>query len=123
MTRRTTTGGRRLVACAHSITRSSWLGRLAQVGLDHDPGRRAVAQLGLVEQLEDELGGGLQRVERLHVDVQVCPQLLRAPQKRAHPPRGVVAADLRRLGPQQRAERRYLDRQVRARKGTVRVPL
>ena len=44
-----------------------------------------------------------------------------AAQQRAQPPRGVLAAQLRRLGAQQRRQRRDLDRQVRPRQRAARV--
>ena len=71
--------------------------RFAQVGLDDDPGGRAVAELRLVEQLERQLDGRLERVERLHVDVQVRAELACARQQRAQPRGSVGDAALRRL--------------------------
>ena len=63
---------------AQARSRSSCCGRVAQVGLQHDPGRRPVAELGLGEQLEARSSSGrLARVERLHVDVQVRAELAR----------------------------------------------
>ena len=57
---------------------------VAQVGLQDDPGARAVAELGLGEQLDHELGDQVARVHRLHVDVQVRADVLgRAQQRRA----------------------------------------
>ena len=107
---------RRALAGARPVEHAvELLRRLAQVGLQHQPDRGAVAELGLVEQLEHQLLGGLERVHRLHVHVQVRAQLLGAAQQRAQPRGGVVAAHLRRLGPHQRRERGHLHRQVHAR--------
>ena len=52
-----------------------------------------------------------------------APELLRAHEQRAHPARGVLAADLGRLRAQQRGERRDLHRQVHARERPERVAL
>jgi hypothetical protein len=46
-------------------------GRLPQIGLEHEPRRGPVAELLLVEQLEEELRRRFERVERLHVDMEV----------------------------------------------------
>ena len=65
----------------------------------------------------------LARVQRLHVDVQVRAELARVAQQLAQAGRGVALSALRRLGAQQRRERRHLHRQVRARDRPERVGL
>ena len=104
----------------HGVER---LRRVAQVGLQDHAGRRAVAELRLGEQLEDELEHRVARVERLHVDVQVGAELARAAQEAAQPVGGVALAALGRVGAQQRRERRDLDREVRARERAGAVAL
>ena len=89
----------------------------------HDAGRGPVAQLRVGEQVEHEPHRRLERVDRLHVDVQVRAELARAHEQRAHAARRVVAADVGRLGPQQRAQRRHLHGQVHARQRPERVLL
>ena len=91
------------------------LGRLAQVGLQTTPVEGPSRSSGLGEQLEDEPHGRLERVDRLHVDVQVGAELARADEQRPHAPGRVVAAKVGRLRPQQRAQRRHLHGQVHAR--------
>ena len=90
---------------AHATIRVAELGRVAQVGLEHEPGRRAVAELVLGEQLEHEVGDRLARVEGLHVDVQVRADLAGVAQQLAQARRGVALAALRRVRAQQRGER------------------
>ena len=53
-------------------------GGVAQVGLQHEPGRRAVPELVFGEQFEHEIRDCLVRIEGLHVDVQVRAALRRA---------------------------------------------
>ena len=116
MTSRTVSGCARARRAAgpveHGVER---LRRVAQVGLQHHPGRRPGAELVLGEQLEHQLEHRVARVERLHVDVQVRVELARAAQQAAQAVGGVALAALGRVGPQQRRERRDLDREVRAR--------
>ena len=119
MTSRTTSGTlarRRPRPVQDAIER---LGGVAQVGLQDDPGARRGRELGLGEQLEDELEHGLARVQRLHVDVQVGAEARGAAQQLAQARRGVALAALGRLGAQQRRQRRDLDGQVRARQRAV----
>ena len=66
---------RRRRLAAQATIRSQQLRRVAQVGLQHQPRGRAVAELVLGEQLEHEVGDRLARVEGLHVDVQVRAEL------------------------------------------------
>ena len=98
-------------------------GRLAQIGLQDDAGRRTVPELGLAEQLQDELQDGLAGVQRLHVDVEMRAAGVRGPQQRAQPGGGIALAAGRRVGPQQRGERRDLDADVGARQRTAAVGL
>ena len=121
MTSRTTIGEARGVAARPLDHLLELLGRLAQVGLHDHAGRGPVAQLRVGEQLEHEPHRRLERVDRLHVDVQVGAELARADEQRPHAPGRVVAADVGRLGPQQRAQRRHLHGQVHARQRPERV--
>ena len=100
------------------------LGRLAQVGLHHDPGRGPVAQLGLVEQLEHEL----------HAWPRACPPTpcRCAGGRRAPSPAAAAGACAARRprGPTSGAsgrssgrERRHLHGQVHARERPERVRL
>jgi hypothetical protein len=57
----------------------------------------------------------LARIERLHVDVDVGTQRLRAAKQRKQSSGGIATTQLRRVGPQQRRERGDLDRNVRPR--------
>ena len=111
-------GGRRPVEHLLELLR-----RLPQIRLDHDPGRRPLEQLRLVQELEHEPHRRLDRVHRLHVDVEVGAELLRAHEQRPHPARRVLAAHLRSLRAQQRRERRDLHGQVHPREAADRVRL
>ena len=113
LTSRTTSGGARAGAGPLEDPVEQ-LGRVAQVRLEHEPGRRAVGELGLVEHVEDQ-PEGLARVERLRVDVQVHAAVAGCAQQRAQAAGGVAHADLGRLRAHQRGQRRDLHRQVRAR--------
>ena len=123
MTSRTVSGWARSTRPSQSRIVSSACRRVAQVGLEHEPGRRAAPELVLAEQLEDQLEHRVARVHRLHVDVQVGAELVRAPQQRAQAVGGVLLAAPRRVGPQQRRQRRHLHRQVRARQRAGAVAL
>ena len=85
------------------LDRVERLRRVAQVGLEHHPGRRALAELLLGQQLEHELEHRVARVQRLRVDVQVRAELPRLAQQaragarrrracRARAPRAAAAA-------------------------------
>ena len=76
------------------------------------PGRRAVAELRLVQELDHERGDEVARVHRLHVDVQVRTDLLRRAQEGPEPGLGVRDPELRRLRLHLRGERGDLDAQV-----------
>ena len=80
-------------------------GRVAQVGLQDHARRRARAELLLREQGEDQLEHRVARVQRLHVDVQVRAELVRAAQQAAQPLRRVALAAQRGVGLHQRRER------------------
>src|SRR4029079_2826473 len=67
------------------------------------------------QQLEDGVGPRRARVEGLHVDVQVRAEVAGVAQQLAQAPGRVALAALRRVGAQQRRQRRDLDRQVHAR--------
>ena len=99
------------------------LGRVAQVSLEHHPRRRARRELVLGQHLEHELEHRLARVERLHVDVDVGAELVRAAQQRPQARGGVASSELGRVGTEQRGERRDLDRDVRPRDRTGAVAL
>ena len=99
------------------------LGRIPQVGLQHDPGRRAGPELVLGEQLEHEVEHRLPGVERFHVDVQMGAERVGLAEQRAQPPGGVAPAEVGRVGAQQRRERRDLHRQVGARQRAAGVVL
>ena len=97
---------------------------VAQVGLQDDPGARAVAELGLGQQLEHELGDQVARVHRLHVDVQVRADVAwpcaGAPRSRC------AASSMPSSGASARTrggERGDLDREVHARDRAVGVAL
>ena len=95
MTSRIVSGRLALVAVEQLV---ELLVGVAQVGLQDDPGARAVAELRLGQQLEDELGDQVARVHRLHVDVQVRADDLGRAQEAAEAVRGVLDPELRRLG-------------------------
>ena len=84
---------------AQSMTRVAQLRAVAQVGLEHEAGGRAVLELVLGEQLEHEVGDRLARVEGLHVDVQVGVELARAAQEVSEADGGVALAELGGVGP------------------------
>src|SRR5439155_1007602 len=90
------------------------LAAVAQVGLQDDPGARPGAELLLGEELADEFGDRLARVERLHVDVQVRVELGGEAQEAAQARGGVALAALGGVGAQQGSERADLDREVGA---------
>ena len=125
MTRRTVSGGR--ASRPRAPTRGS--ARRAPATRAGRPGRRARptgrrANSGLVEQLERELDRRLERVERLHVDVQVGAALARAREQRPQPRRPrrrrrARGACGRSIG----GQRRDLDREVGARQRPERVAL
>ena len=81
------------------------LGRVAQVGLQDDARARAVAELGLGEQLEDELEDRLARVAATPCRCAGARRARGAAQQLAQARRGVALAALGRLGAQQRRER------------------
>ena len=97
--------------------------RVAQVALQHQAGGRAGAELVLAQELEDQFEHRVARVHRLHVDVQVRPEILRPPQQRPQAIGGVALAALGRVGPQQRGQRGHLHGQVRARQHARRIAL
>ena len=91
------------------------LGRVAQVGLQHQPRRGPGGELRLGQQLQHQPQHRLARVERLHVHVHVRVQLARATQDRAQPRQRILDPPLRRIRADRRRERRHLHRQVRPR--------
>ena len=117
MTRRTVSGVVRAAPApvSHASMTSSVCGRVAQVGLEHHPGARPLAELLLGQQLEHELEHRVAGVQRLRVDVQVGAELARLAQQPAQALGGVALAALGRLGAQQRRERGDLHGQVGAR--------
>ncbi len=114
LTSRTTSGEARGVRARPGLHDVERLRRVAQVGLQDDPGARPVGELGLGEQLEDELDDRLARVVGLHVDVQVRAEVLGGAQQLAQARAGVALAALRRVRAQQRGEGGDLHREVGA---------
>ena len=123
MTSRTVSGGVAGRARAQLEDLVELLGGVAQIRLEHHPDRGPASELRLGQQLQHEVEHRLARVERLHVDVDVGAELAAPPQQRPQPRRGVAPAELRRVGTQQRGQRRDLDRHVRARQRSDAVAL
>jgi hypothetical protein len=97
--------------------------RVAQVRLEHHPGRRAGAELLLGEQLQHELEHRVAGVQRLHVDVQVRAAVARLAQQAAQALGRVALAALGRVRAQERRERGDLDGEVRTRERAGAVAL
>ena len=116
-------GERRSPASTAARICSSSLGGVPQIRLEDDADGRALAELVVGEQLEQQLEGGLPGVERLHVDVEVGAELARRPQQGPQAPGAVLEPSPRRLRPDQRCQGGDLDRQVGARQAAGRVAL
>ena len=115
MTSRTVSGGSRGVSPGPGDDAPGLVGRVAQVGLEHQAGRGPLAELVLVQELEHEVQHRLAGVQGLHVDVQVRAGRLGGAQQRPQPPGGVALAALGGVGAQQRGQRRDLHAHVGAR--------
>ncbi len=84
------------------------LGRVAQVGLEDDPGRRPGPELLLGEDRAGEGERRLARIERLHVDVDVSADVPRPAEDRAEPHRRVLGRRPRSPGTDLGGQRRGL---------------
>ena len=96
--------------------------RVLQVGLDHDAGVD-VRELGLVEQLAEELEREVLDLVVLHVEVDERVALGREPQQRSQPPLRLREAVLARERAVQRCEGGGLDADVHARDASAVVEL
>ncbi len=123
MTSRTVSGTDRRGAAVRGDDLGELAGSVPQVGLKHDAGRRAAAKCLLAEQLGDQAQRRLTRIERLHVDVEVSTELVRARQERPQPGGRILDPAGGSLGADERGQRRDLDGEVRARKRAVGVAI
>ena len=73
------------------------VGRVAQIGLEHDAGAGAVAELVLGQEVQDQLRHRVAGVQRLHVDVQVGPAVTRLAQQSSEALGGVARGEVHRL--------------------------
>jgi hypothetical protein len=94
---------------------------VAQIGLHDHTHRRALTELVAGEHLLERQQQRLAAVEVLRVEVDVGAELVREAQEGSEATPRVLGASLRGQGPQQRGQRRELDREAGPRQGPVRV--